>query len=101
MRHFVGSVGVRGSVRGPYFTRHRDGCPHSTAKIVEASLIICYQFCRFLCSFLAWMWCLESQSVVHLLGAFNCFCLPIVSKYGVLICFAATFKCFFAASLIP
>ena len=22
MRHFLGSVGVRGSVRGPFFTRH-------------------------------------------------------------------------------
>ena len=26
MKHFLGSVGVRGSVRGPFFTRHRDGC---------------------------------------------------------------------------
>ena len=23
MKHFLGSVGVRGSVRGPFFTRHR------------------------------------------------------------------------------
>ena len=22
MRHFLGSIGVRGSVRGPFFTRH-------------------------------------------------------------------------------
>ena len=25
MKHFLGSVGVRGSVRGPFFTRHHSG----------------------------------------------------------------------------
>ena len=30
MKHFLGSVGVRGSVRGPFFTRHRATVPIKT-----------------------------------------------------------------------
>ena len=33
MKHFLGSVGVRGSVRGPFFTRH----PVRTVHLIRRS----------------------------------------------------------------
>ena len=41
MKHFLGSVGVRGSVRGPFFTRHPSDMPvFNTIKL--QSLAGCY-----------------------------------------------------------